>query len=123
MSRRMGMVCAALLCATVGCVGNSLLAPWFAARGYKQVVAEPCNTVEVILETGLHERGIKVLTKRDRGEIRMAGQTKSGKVFCFYLTPQRTEKEDKTLVWLCWDRDADEQFQQTVIAILNAPLA
>jgi hypothetical protein len=123
MSLRMVMACAgALVCAAVGCAPNSFLTPFGRAPGEKQVVTIPPGEVAAMLETGLNQNGIHVLTKNYAGaEIRVVGKTKSDKVFCIYLTRDKDSRGDKTVVNLCWDRGADESLWPIVASILAAP--
>jgi hypothetical protein len=121
MSRHLGMVCAStLLFALTGCSGGSFLTSAANPAGHKQVVAGSIDQVSTLLETGLSEAGVTVLTKRLNGEIRLAGMTKSEKVFCLYVKRQETDGGPKSAVTIRWDRQSDDPFWQNVVAILSA---
>jgi hypothetical protein len=105
-----------LLLASAGCSLTPLLAP----HPEQQVVADPIDRVATRIQDGLSEAGVPVLTKRVGGEVRLAGMTKSGKVFCLHLYAKKLEGAEKTLVRVQWDREADEPFWQTVLRISAA---
>ena len=105
-----------LLLLTSGCALTPLLAP----HAEQQVVAAPLDRVAARLQDGLSEAGVPVLTKRVGEEFRLAGMTKSGKVFCLHLYAKKIGGADKTLVRVRWDREADEPFWQTVLRITTA---
>jgi hypothetical protein len=106
-----------LLCAAIGCPLHSFLGST-GVLGEKSAVAAPYTEVAATLETGLNDKGISVLTKRLDGEIRLAGRTKSGEVFCLDV---KRAKGEKTVVSVRWDQKPDEQFWQTVVELLKAP--
>jgi hypothetical protein len=117
MAGRIGLACAgALLLTVAGCMSSFL--GLTAAPRQQYAVAAPQSVVIGMLETGLGEAGVNVLTKRVDGVMRMAGQTKSGKVFCLYVKPG--EQGEQTVVVVRWDRDADEAFWKSVVEILKA---
>ena len=121
MSGRKGMVCAAaLLFAAVGCMPQSFLA-LTGSDSHKQVVAGSVGKVAGILETGLTDAGIHVVVKRLDGEVRLAGQAKSGKVFCFDVKREKGEGGEKSAVTVRWGREPDEPLWQMVVDLLAAP--
>jgi hypothetical protein len=115
MSRSLAVV-GVLLLASAGCSLTPLLAP----HPEQQVVAAPLDRVATRIQDGLSEAGVPVLTKRVGAEVRLAGMTKSGKVFCLHLYAKKVEGAEKTLVRVQWDREADEPFWQTVLRISAA---
>jgi hypothetical protein len=122
MSRCLGMVCAgALLLAGAGCPPHSFLG-FPGAAVYKQVVPGSVGQAAATLEAGLTDAGIQVVRKRLDGEMRLAGQAKSGKVFCLDLKREKTESGAATAVTVRWGWDPDEQLWQLVVAILTAPV-
>jgi hypothetical protein len=117
----MALVCAAsLVCVVAGCVSQSFLAPWGSAPTERWLVNEYYGSVGAALETGLTDQGIHVVPKRLADEVRLAGQTKSGKVFCLYIKPSKDDRE-KATVALRWDREADEVFRKMVVELLKPP--
>jgi hypothetical protein len=119
MSGRIGVSCAAaLLLAVAGCMPSFLALT--AAPRQKHLVAAPVGTVAAMLETGLNEAGVSVLTKRINGEVRLAGQTETGKIFCLYVRPEKGEGGAQTAVVVRWDREADEAFWHSVVEMLTA---
>jgi hypothetical protein len=118
MSRSLAAVGVFLL-ASAGCSLTPLLAP----HPEQQVVAAPLDRVATRIQDGLSEAGVPVLTKRVGTEVRLAGMTRSGKVFCLHLYAKQVEGADKTLVRVQWDREADEPFWQTVVRICAANAA
>jgi hypothetical protein len=117
----MVLVCAAaLVCVAAGCVSQSFLAPWGSAPTEKWLVNEYYGSVGAAVETGLTDQGVRVVSKRLADEVRVAGQTKSGKVFCLYIKPAPDDRE-KATVALRWDREADEAFRKMVVELLKPP--
>jgi hypothetical protein len=117
----MAMVCAAaLVCVAAGCVSQSFLAPWGSAPLERWVVNEYYGSLGAALETGLSDQGIRIVPKRLADEVRLAGQTRSGKVFCLYIKPAPDDRE-KATVALRWDREADEVFRKMVVELLKPP--
>jgi hypothetical protein len=122
MSRRVGAVCAGLLLAAVaGCSFDSFLVPFGGPRLRHQVVAGPVGEVADRLEAALSEAGIPVLTKQHGRELRVAGMTKAGKVFCVHLSQENGEGEERTRITVQWDRDVDEEFWWKVVEPLALP--
>jgi hypothetical protein len=113
------MVCAGVvLLALGGCSPHSFLTLDSPPTRYKQVVPGRVDSVAAMLETGLQQDGIRVLSKRLDGEVRLAGQAQSGKIFCLDLKREQIEGAEKTAVTVRWDREADEQLWRTVVEIL-----
>jgi hypothetical protein len=122
MSRYLGITSAAvLILAVIGCSLDSFLIAPTGLTGQKQVVAGSVAQVSAKLEEGFSEAGISVLTKQVGTEIRLAGQTKSGKIFCVHLYGEKVEGKDKTLVRVKWDRDADDEFWRMVLKLVATP--
>ncbi len=122
MSRYLGMAGAgALLVAVAGCTLDSFLTPSSGLAGSRQVVAGSVDQVAEQIQQGLSDAGISVLSKRVGSDLRLAGMTKSQKVFCLHLYGQTVRGEEKTLVRLQWDRGADETFWPMVLQLLAAP--
>jgi hypothetical protein len=119
MSRSLVLV-GALLLASTGCSVAPFLLPGGGLSREQLVVAAPLDRVATQLEDGLSEAGVPVLTKRVGQEVRLAGMTKSRKVFCLHLYAKQVEGADKTLVRIRWDREADEELWQTVVRICAA---
>jgi hypothetical protein len=111
------MLCTTALLFAVGCL-QSFLVP---GAGCKQVVPGPAASVAANLESGLSEAGIQVLSKSYPDEIRLAGKTKSGKVFCLYVRRPKT-KDAQSEVTIYWDHGEEPGFWQTVVGILTAPV-
>jgi hypothetical protein len=112
------MLCAAALLIAAGCVTHSFLAAPDGAARHRHVVAGSLAEVAAALEVGLNEAGVTVLVKRLDHEVRLAGQTRSGKIFCLYVKPDRTTEGDRTVVTVRWDTVPDEPFWQTVGNVL-----
>src|SRR3954454_24286599 len=111
MSRCVGLAGAGvLLLAGVGCSPGSFLTPFPGTSNRQQVVTDKLERVSARLEEGLSDAGVSVLTKRVGPEMRLAGMTKSGKVFCLHLYAEKEGSADRTLVRVKWDREADEAF-------------
>jgi len=122
MSRSLGLAGAGvLLFAVLGCGPGAFLAPFPGTSHRQQVVADKLERVSARLEEGLSDAGVSVLTKRVGPEMRLAGQTKSGKVFCLHLYAEKAGGEDRTLVRIKWDREADEAFWELVLSLLGPP--
>jgi hypothetical protein len=121
MSRCMGMVCAgAVLLAGAGCPLQSFLT-MPGGPVCKQVVPGLPGQVAATLETGLTDAGIHVVRKRLDAEVRLAGQAKSGKVFCLDVKREKADGGPTTAVTVRWGSDPDEQLWQLVVTILTAP--
>jgi len=110
-----------LLLAVMGCSPGAFLAPFPFTSNRQEVVADKLERVSARLEEGLREAGVSVLTKRVGPEMRLAGQTKSGKVFCLHLYAEKEGGADRTLVRVKWDREADEAFWQMVVSLVAPP--
>ncbi|HZY85250.1 MAG TPA: hypothetical protein VFE78_10500 [Gemmataceae bacterium] len=118
MSRCLGAATAGvLLLAVAGCSLDSFLTPFPGTPDPRQVVAAPLAQVAARLEEGLSEAGVPVLTKPVGREMRLAGMTKSGKVFCLHLYAEKVAGADRTLVRVKWDRGADDPFWQMVLEL------
>ena len=123
MSRSLGLAGAGvLLLAAAGCSFDSFLTPGLSLR-QQQVVSAPLVRVSAQLQEGLSEAGIHVLSKPVGQEMRLAGMTKSKKVFCLHLYAEKEGKAERTLVRIKWDREADEAFWQTVVQIVTETAA
>ncbi len=121
MSRLPGMACAAaVVFAVAGCVLDSFPTP-IGSGCPQKVVSGSLNQVSALLEDGLREAGVSVLTKRVGSEIRLAGMTASGQVFCIHLYGEKKSGAEKTLVRIKWDRAADEPFWQMVLRLVATP--
>jgi hypothetical protein len=122
MSRSLGLAGAGvLLLAVVGCSPGAFLAPFPGTSNRQQVVADKMERVSARLEEGLSDAGVSVLTKPVGPEMRLAGQTKAGKVFCLHLYAEKEGGADRTLVRVKWDREADEAFWQLVLSLVAVP--
>jgi hypothetical protein len=123
MSRVVGMVCAgALLLGAAGCfLGDAFLASPVAAARYRCEVADKYASVAADVEQALNEAGVSVLTKRLDGEIRLAGQSKDGKVFCLYVKRKKTEAGETSMISVKWDRAPDEELWRVVTSLRNRP--
>ncbi len=121
MSCRMGLICAAaFVCVVAGCVENSFLASHGKARMESWTVNEHYKTVAAVLNAGLSDQVMQLKTRALKSEERLAGQTKSGKVFCLYVRPHKSDYE-KAVVSLYWDRESDPQFRQIVLEVMTPP--
>jgi hypothetical protein len=122
MSHHLGMVCAAALLGAVaaGCTNHAFLAPPATAARYRQVVDGSLEKVSAILEVGLSEASVPVLVKRRSTEVRLAGKSRSGKVFCLSVKPEQSRKGQRCSVTVQWDRAPDDELWQTVVDILTA---
>ena len=122
MSRSLGVTGAGvLLLAVAGCSLDSFLAPFPGAPNRQQLVAGKLEQVAARLEEGLSDAGVSVLTKRVGPEMRLAGMTKSGKVFCLHLYAEKAGGADRTLVRVKWDREADGPFWELVCKLAATP--
>jgi hypothetical protein len=124
MSRFLGVAGAGvLLLAVAGCSLDSFLAPFPGVTNRQQLVAGKLEQVSARLQAGLGDAGVPVLTKRVGNEMRLAGMTKSGKVFCLHLYAEKAGGEDRTLVRVKWDRQADGPFWELVCMLAATPAA
>ena len=117
---RPGMVCAGLvLLAMVGCVNESFLTPFTATTKYRQVADGTPSVVANALEAGFGGVGITMFTKRHADEIRLAGQTKAGDVFCVYVRPAEEAGGKRSVVTVKWDRSPDEPLWASMVQWLT----
>ena len=122
MAHRLGISCAGLLLiAVVGCSPDSFLVPF--GRASEQQLVCPGSVIQVStrLQEALAGAGVSVVTKYVEEDLRLAGVTKQGKVFCFHLRREKGAGADKTLIRLQWDKDADETFWRTIVLPLANP--
>jgi len=123
MARRLGIVCAGvLLVAVAGCTLDSFLVQG-QGPSQKLVVAAPVNVVHECLQQMLADAGIAVRTNLVGEDHRTVGQTRTGKIFCFHLRPEKGEGAEKTRLTLVWDKEVDEEFWRTVVQALATPAA
>jgi hypothetical protein len=126
MSRCLGVAIAGvLLSAVAGCTLDSFLVPSAVVYGPKVVVAGSVTQVCAKLQDGLSDAGIMVQMNRVGSDLRLAGRTKSGTVFCLHLYEKKDKEAGgpKTLVRMQWDRGGDEEFWQMVVKMAAAPKA
>ena len=117
---RPGMVCAGLvLLAMVGCVNESFLTPFTATTKYRQVADGTPSVVANALEAGFGGVGITMFSKRHGEEVRLAGQTKSGDVFCVYVRPADEAGGKRSVVTVKWDRSPDEPLWASMVQWLT----
>jgi hypothetical protein len=122
MFRSLGMAGAGvLLLAAVGCSLDSFVVPYVGTARRQQLVADRLDRVSARLQEGLSDAGITVLTKPVGSEMRLAGMTKSGKVFCLHLYAEKDGGADRTLVRVKWDREADGPFWDLVCKLVAPP--
>lgn len=122
MSRCLGITSAGvLLLAAIGCSLDSFLASSAGSSGPKQIAAGSVTEVSAKLQEGFSEAGISVLAKQVGTEMRLAGRTTSGNIFCLHLYGEKVAGKDKTLVHVKWDREADEAFWRMVLELLATP--
>jgi hypothetical protein len=113
----------ALLWTACGCSLDAFLSPSAVVYGPKTVVAGSVSRVCAKLQDGLSDAGLMVQMNRVGSDVRLAGITKSGKVFCLHLYAKGDMSGKKTLVRMQWDRGGDEEFWQLVLKILATPAA
>jgi hypothetical protein len=121
MSRSLGLVGAGVLLAAMGCSPGAFLAPFPGTSNRQEVVADKLERVSARLQEGLSDAGISVLSKPVGTELRLAGQTKSNKVFCLHLYAEKAGGEDRTRIRVKWDREPDEAFWQLVCKLVVPP--
>jgi hypothetical protein len=92
--------------------------PAFISPRQQQLVDGSVERVAAVLQDGLSDAGILVLSKRVGSEIRLAGQTKTHKIFCIHLYGKMEGKTAKTLVRMKWDKEADESFWNLIVQLL-----
>jgi hypothetical protein len=107
-----------LLLVAAGCPNRAFLSPPESSMGYKKLVDGRPGQVSAILEAGLNSSGCPVIVKRERGDVRLAGQSSSGQVFCIYVRPEQTVAGQRTAVILKCDRQPDPQLWETVVDCL-----
>jgi hypothetical protein len=117
MSRRVAVCAGAMLLASFGCSLGPIQVGLADPHGQQRVVVGSVERVTVALEEGLADAGISVVAKRDAGEVRLVGKTKSGQAFCLLLRPEKGQGE-KVAVVAKWGRDPDEAFWKTVEEVL-----
>jgi hypothetical protein len=117
----MGVVCAAaLLFAAAGCSAASLLLSWTESGGKQQVVSGSVDQTSANLQAALKNAGIIVSANQVGEEVRLHGETKSHKRFVLVLKRRQTSSGENTAISIEWEKDADEQFWQTVLEQLAA---
>ena len=116
MSRPM-MVCAGLfLLGAVGCLNDAFLARPSNTVKYTRVVDGAPGVVSTMLEEGFSSVGVSVLVKRQDGDIRLGGQSKSGQIFCVYVRPdKKATASAKSIVTVKWDKQPDEELWASVV--------
>ena len=116
---RLVMLCASLvLLAMVGCVNDAFLANFSGMARYRQVVNGTPGLVSTILEEGFSGVGVTMFVKRQDEEIRLAGQTKSGQVFCVYVRPAKAAGSANSVVTVKWDSQPDEELWKSIVGWL-----
>jgi hypothetical protein len=121
MARCVGLAAAGvLLLAAAGCSLDSFLSPYSGGAGRQQVVDDKLEQVAARLEDGLRDAGVSVLTKRVGQELRLAGQTQEGKVYCLRLWAEKAGGADRTRVCLKWN-EAGSPFWQLVVSLAEPP--
>ncbi len=122
MSRPVGEVCAAaLLSAAVGCSSLSFLLSGAGPGGKQQVIAGSVDQVSASLQATLGRAGIAVSATPEGQDVRLAGQTRSGKKFALLLQRQQTDAGEKTVVAIHWEKEADEDFWLALVELLLSP--
>jgi len=115
----MGVVCAGVLLLAIGCSPDLLRVPFLGPARPQLVVAGSVVEVSCRLQEALTDAGISVKSKLQGDDLRLAGQTKTGKVFCFHLRKEQTPGTPKTRIILQWDREPDEDFWRTIVQPLS----
>ena len=122
MSRYVGVVCAGfMLLGLVGCTADSFLFPFHGPPPQGVIVDGMVPVVSVKVQEALADAGVSVLTKQVGDDLRLAGMTKAGRVFCLHLKPLKVEDKEKTRISIKWDKETDETFWRTVVQPLAAP--
>jgi hypothetical protein len=88
--------------------------------GPEHVVAGAVEEVSIKLQDGLADAGIGVLEERQHGEVKLAGATRSGKMFILRLKGLPATEGERTAVTLRWERETDERFWPIVLRLLPA---
>ena len=115
MSRPEMLWASLVLIAAGGCIHDSFLNFATNKARYTRVVDGAPGLVSTMVEEGFSSAGVTVLLKRHEHEIRLAGQTKSGQVFCVYIRPDKASPSSKSTVTIKWDRQSDEQLWDSVL--------
>jgi hypothetical protein len=115
MSRLLGVVCAGVLLVSAGCSADLLRVAFLGPGRPQLVVAGSVVDVACRLEGAMADAGISYMSKSVDGDLRLAGQSKTGKVFCFHLWKEPGPGADRTRITLQWDREADEDFWRTIV--------
>lgn len=115
MSRFMGVGCIIALLLVAGCSPDLLRVPFLGQARPQRIVTGSVVEVSCRLQEALSGAGISVLSKLQGDDLRLAGQTKTGKVFCFHLRKEQTPGAQKTRIILQWDREPDEDFWRTIV--------
>jgi hypothetical protein len=122
MARCLGGMCAGVfLVAVAGCAGDSFLVSFSRASPQHLVVPGDVVGVSLRLKEALSGAGISVQEKSVGDDMRIAGLTKGGKVFCIHLRQDTQEGAIRVKVTLQWDKEADENFWQTIVRPLAPP--
>jgi hypothetical protein len=116
MSRRVGVVCAGvLILAAAGCLPDAFLATVGGPDPQQVVVAGTVPIVSVRVQEAVADAGLSVLSKLVGDDLRLAGMTKGGKVYCLHLRPIKVDGKDMTRIRIKWDKETDEEFWRTVV--------
>jgi hypothetical protein len=122
MSRCLGRTWAGVLLFVVaGCTVDSFLSPQIVTYGPKRVVSGSVSQVAAKLQDGLSDAGIQVMPRQAGGDYRLAGQSKSGTVFCLHLHEKKVAGATKTLIRMQWDRGGDEELWKLVLKLVDSP--
>jgi hypothetical protein len=123
MTHRMGVVCAGiLLMAGAGCSSDSLMVAFTRAKPQKLNAEGSVVEVSYRIKDACADAGVALVTKLVGDDLRMAGVTKAGKVFCLHLRKDKAETGESTLIEMQWDREADEEFWRKVLLPMAAPV-
>jgi hypothetical protein len=107
-----------ILLVAVGCVHDAFLARPPSAPRYTRVVDSAPSCVATALEAGFGSLDLPVLLKRDRGEIHLAGTTKSGQIFAVYVRRGKAASAATTVVTVKWDGEPDEKLWEAIVGWL-----
>jgi hypothetical protein len=102
-----------MLLAGVGCVHDAYLAHSGNAVRYTRVVDNTPNCVAAVLEAGFGSIDVVVVVKRTKGEIRLVGTTKSGRVFGVFV--RRGQSAETSVVTVHWDGEPDERLWESLV--------
>ena len=121
MARRLGVVCAGILLFTgAGCSSDSFMLAFTRASPQQLVVAGSVVEVSSRIKDVFRSRRLPLVTKLQGDDLRMAGVTKAGKVFCLHLRQDKGEAGERTKILVQWDREADEEVWKKVLQPLAA---